>query len=661
MKSLRKTLFILFAILAFGQMAWAQQTNNVNGESNLRSSMTINDVEYEHLFSDSNGAFYKFYYMSTDAAGNPVRLSSLLAFQKPSNMSSSDVNNSVLINSHYTITADAQCPSNIQYAVDLDFPDYLLLSWLFSGDDASYNELVSKSVIIMPDYEGYGVSANRTHLYLAEELTAKQVVDGAICGLQIYQQLVNGGNAPRLANNWRSFSMGFSQGGAVALAVQRYIERNGLSSDLRFRGTFCGDGPYDLIATLRYYMEDNGTSYDVTTDHRAEQATLPVVLPMILKGMIDSEPVMANYQLSDYLVEDFLATGILDWLNSKTMTNAQIAEAWLQQLQSGSTTVNGNTYTAPATMSQMFSKHGDAPWVDLSIVFTPGFYNYLTDLSNFNSVPTNPSNAYQAMHVALANNSLCTGWRPSHRIQFMHSKGDMVVPYGNYLAFRDAHPEDEGVIYRVDSTFSTADHQTAGIAFLGGLSQMGKNFHWIDESSLEWSGSGTEANPYQIWNADEWQLIADRVNNGTSTYSGKYFKLMADITIEETFSDRPSKQVGHGENVNFRGTFDGNGHMMTINYVDNNDEDYSAPFRYIRNATIKNLHVAGSITKTDNRNAGGLVGVAFGTCHISNCRSSVDIFFDDAETAPAAALLANSVKVATLMTLTSTTASSMAR
>jgi hypothetical protein len=35
--------------------------------------------------------------------------------------------------------------------------------------------------------------------------------------------------------------------------------------------------------------------------------------------------------------------------------------------------------------------------------------------------------------------------------------------------------------------------------------------------------------------------------------------------------------------------------------------------------------VEGSITKLYNKNAGGLVGVAFGTCHISNCQSSVEI------------------------------------
>lgn len=110
-------------------------------------------------------------------------------------------------------------------------------------------------------------------------------------------------------------------------------------------------------------------------------------------------------------------------------------------------------------------------------------------------------------------------------------------------------------------------------------------------------GSGTEADPYKISTADDWNTLCTNVNNGTSTYSSKFFKLMADITVEESFSAPPTKMVGRSEDVNFRGTFDGNGHTLTVNYVDDNDEDFSAPFRYIRNATIKNLHVAGSITR----------------------------------------------------------------
>jgi hypothetical protein len=43
---------------------------------------------------------------------------------------------------------------------------------------------------------------------------------------------------------------------------------------------------------MRYYLDDNGISYGVTTDHREDLVTLPVVLPMIINGMIVSNPYM---------------------------------------------------------------------------------------------------------------------------------------------------------------------------------------------------------------------------------------------------------------------------------------------------------------------------------------------------------------------------------
>ena len=138
-------------------------------------------------------------------------------------------------------------------------------------------------------------------------------------------------------------------------------------------------------------------------------------------------------------------------------------------------------------------------------------------------------------------------------------------------------------------------------------------------------GTGTATDPYLINSEADWITLCNNVNDGTSTYIGEFFKLMADITVSEEITEVATKMVGRGENVNFRGTFDGGGHTLTVNYVDNSVENACAPFRFIRNATIRNLHVAGTINKKDKLFAGGLVGVAYGTCHISNCHSSVEI------------------------------------
>ena len=259
---------------------------------------------------------------------------------------------------------------------------------------------------------------------------------------------------------------------------------------MHFRGTLCGDGPYNLIATMRYYMDDDGTSYDVTTVHRKDQVTLPIVLPMIMNGMIVGNPAMSQHKLDDYFEKSFLDTGVMDWLNSKTMSNDDINKAWLSQLDNGTATVGEKSYPTPQNMSEMFFKQQvpgaiwgtqTVAWARLDKIFTPGFYNYLKNAANSSNAPTATGDAYEDMYYALVSNDICTDWEPQHRIQFAHSKGDMIVPYSNYLAFHNAHPDGEGDMYRIDNTFSDSDHLNSGTKFLMKLgSDFFDNFQWID-------------------------------------------------------------------------------------------------------------------------------------------------------------------------------------
>ena len=188
----------------------------------------------------------------------------------------------------------------------------------------------------------------------------------------------------------------------------------------------------------------------------------------------------------------------------------------------------------------------------------------------------------------------------------------------------------------------TGEHQNAHYSANNAtfFSNWSSIYLWLDESNnnvvlnfigfdYAFEGNGTEDEPYEIHCLEQWNLLAYQVNNGIRQYMDMYFKLMTDLTVEETFSGTPTTQVGKDLDNPFCGIFDGNGHTITVNYTDNSSHDYCAPFRVIEGATIKNLHVTGSITKTDNRNAGGIVGQALNTCHIIDCRSSVTIYFND--------------------------------
>ena len=120
---------------------------------------------------------------------------------------------------------------------------------------------------------------------------------------------------------------------------------------------------------------------------------------------------------------------------------------------------------------------------------------------------------------------------------------------------------------------------------------------------------------YPIRSEADWATFSQNV----AAAEGKYdvnARLYADITTDW--------RVGRSESAYYRGVFDGNGHTLTFNRTDT--EQYAAPFRYVGNATIRNLRTAGTI-QTTAQYAGGLIGYITDstTVSINNCRSSVTI------------------------------------
>ena len=393
-------------------------------------------------------------------------------------------------------------------------------------------DFISHAIIIAPDYEGYGVTRDLPHPYLAQELTARQVMDAVDYGLKLYQKHINDKRVLPFKDDWRTFGFGYSQGGAVALAVQRYIEQQGLDEQLHYRGTLCGDGPYDLIATMRYYVEDDGDSYGQETVHRKGISTMPMVIPMIIQGMINTHPDMKNHQLTDYLSQQFLDTGIMDWLASKEFTINQILEKWYEQLQEGLDA--GDRHYTKEQMAELFeSPKEDRVWAHLSKVFTPGFQKYLTNDANFYAVPTESGNAFKDLHRALVDNSVAAGWEPKHPIQFVHSKGDMVVPYGNYFSFHDAHPNGEGTIYRIDDSL-TDDHVDTGTTFylcLTATGEYGEYFQWLDENGST-GIIGAESQMTDVRIDDGWYTLDGRKLSARPTQKGIYINKGKKILIK---------------------------------------------------------------------------------------------------------------------------------
>lgn len=100
---------------------------------------------------------------------------------------------------------------------------------------------------------------------------------------------------------------------------------------------------------------------------------------------------------------------------------------------------------------------------------------------------------------------------------------------------------------------------------------------------------------YLLGSANDWRDFAALVQ-GTPQVNAK---MTADINL-----GNDQTMVGT-EVAPFQGTFNGQGHTLTVNYEAT--ENGIAPFRYVKNATIEALHVRGSI-HTTGMAIGGIAG-----------------------------------------------------
>ena len=420
------------------------------------------EPEYKILsYSESGSLFCSYSYPTVDENGKPITLSSVLTAWLPTESDSASTIKSLIIACHITIASDIECPSMLKATSAIT--DSRCISLIPSSATIP---ALRQSVIIMPDYQGYGVSKQRIHPYMSQELTARQVADAVKYGLMLYDDLEK---ALPFTQDWKSFCIGFSQGGAVALATHRYIEQHSLDDELHFVGSFCGDGPYDLLETLRYYVMDDGYSNGVQTTHTKGTISMPVVLPLLVKGMIDSNPDMKGHNYSDYFSKQFLDTGIMDWFSEKQKNTNQIAEAFYNMCEKGLTAKDGTYYT-PEQMQSLFLDHSKSKALvettysvqaDISKMIKEDLFEYLSDPSAYNTGHHFTGDKFEDLMASLESNSIIKGWEPSHKIILLHSKYDTVVPYGNLVSFTDSHPNAEISV----RSYGNKDHQDTGTNF----------------------------------------------------------------------------------------------------------------------------------------------------------------------------------------------------
>ena len=220
-------------------------------------------------------------YPSLDGDFNDITLSGKVMLprgRKPKRM---------ILVSHYTVGSNAEAPSNC-------FSLEGVLVKLGYG-------------LIIPDYRGYGITADQVHPYLVMLETAINVTDMYFAVRDWLKAVDMEPEYPDI------YLMGYSQGGANTMAVEYLCEL--MYGDPEYKDyyipihrVFAGGGPYDVKATFERF---------ITTD----VAGYPVAVPLVLQGMIKGNNLQVK--LEDIMLP-WLCEKMDEWVNSKKYTTAQI-------------------------------------------------------------------------------------------------------------------------------------------------------------------------------------------------------------------------------------------------------------------------------------------------------------------------------------------------
>lgn len=351
-------------------------------------------VDYKILSIKEDFASFTSYvveYTSVAADGvTPIQISGVVTVPTMLLVANTDV---LVVDSHHTIADNKSTPSEQGGSAGCIGKDGLGLGILFP--------------MVSTDYVGYGITRDLVHPYLCQEQNARNSIDLIPVALDILATKYD--ITPKMLYN-----IGYSQGGGVALAVQKLIE-----NDAQYAGiknlfpmgihTACGDGPYNPIVT----------GHDIYA--KAEKVAFPAVLPMLVNGFLSgaSADLTEGLKFEDFFLPALTTPSVL----FNPLTQQNIEYPGLEAV------VNSKEYAND----------------DLSgvMVLAAGGKQGLADFFSKDMMDTE-SDLYKRFFTWLDKNDLCTGWQPEGEVLFYHLVEDDIVTVENTYKVTEALniPED---------------------------------------------------------------------------------------------------------------------------------------------------------------------------------------------------------------------------
>ncbi|MBR0111972.1 MAG: hypothetical protein IJM00_07005 [Bacteroidales bacterium] len=300
-------------------------------------------------------------YPSVDPQGNPAELSALIYIPE-SALDGSKALTGISLTSHGTMASAGECPTmRVQFEGALAWRNY---------------------AIVMPDYYGFGATADRPQGYLDAENTAHNSIDAYLAAVRLLEDR-------NVAIPDRLYSFGYSQGGFNAMANLKYVTEHP-ELGIRFNKVMCGGSPFDVELTWNLYTD--GTFRNSLA-----------FVPMTLVSINETKQLNIPY---DQLFKGELLAHWQDWILSKQYTTSQI--------------------------SSLLSPDPEHP-ASIADILHEGLI-------------AGTGAAYDAVIPVARSYSLVSGWTPpaDTRILLFHSKEDETVPYAN-LASMTAYLESLGI------------------------------------------------------------------------------------------------------------------------------------------------------------------------------------------------------------------------
>lgn len=302
-------------------------------------------------------------YKSVDANNQEITLSAKLYYKTDQTVSF------VLLNCHPTITHNNGCPTG-------DAPQMEAIKYMVSEG----------ALVVCPDYLGFGETSDSIHPYMCSTLTARNVLDAYKAAIKYVK-----GQGRAISSDYYTINIGYSQGGATALAFQRYLETEATAEDRAFvnlAGSVCGAGPYSQQIVFDVYEKE------------MKSLDYPVYLLYVLQGHKEAfgQTSMRDLTLEECFTPEF-------WAKCQDTKNE---EGYITKLNAKETNVD--------ELNKLIKNDG---------------FTTFEKIINADYAKRN-SKLYRTIEKTLAHsNLLADGWTPIAPIIFYHDQAgnDIVVPY----------------------------------------------------------------------------------------------------------------------------------------------------------------------------------------------------------------------------------------